>query len=113
MLSLIQGEEVTVVRPTFERDSLGETTYGPPERTVVEGVVVAPGPTADLDASRPEGVTVAFTLCFPKTYAEPLRGCSVEVRGRSCRVVGDPAPYTPGNVPGPWNYTVEVARADG
>lgn len=111
--SLIRGETVTVVRPTVGRDALGEASYGEPERTDVEGVVVAPGPTADLDATRPEGVKVAYTLCFPKGYREPLRGCWVEVRGERCRVVGDPRPYTAENVPGPWNYTAEAARADG
>lgn len=111
--SLISGETVTVVRPTVTRNDIGEPTYGEPERTAIDGVAVAPGATADLDAGRPEGVTVAYTLHLPKTYQEPLRGCAVEVRGETYRVVGDPKPYTAANTPGPWNYTVEVEKADG
>lgn len=112
-MSLIQGERVTVIRPNVTRDELGEPTYGEPGREDVENVVVAPGSTSDLDASRPDGVTVDYTLCFPKTYEEDLVGCSVEVRGTGYAVVGDPQRYTPENVPGDWNLTVEVTRTDG
>ena len=80
-MNLIQGETVTVMRTERVLDELGEPTYGEEAREEVENVVVAPGATADLDASRPEGVTVAYTLCFPKTYAGELKGCAVEVRG--------------------------------
>lgn len=113
MLSLIRGEPVTVVRPSAARDDLGEPVYGEPERTEVADVLVTPGATSDMAATRPNGVVVALTLGFPKTYQEPLRGCSIEVRGRAYEVVGDPQPLTPGNVPGPYNYTVEVTRTDG
>lgn len=111
--SLIEGETVTIVRPTVTRDGVGDTTYGEPVREVVDGVVVIPGSTADLEADRPDGVIVAYTLCLPKTYQAPVRGCVAEVRGEPCRVVGDPRPYLESNTPGPWNYTVEVERADG
>lgn len=113
MLSLIRGEPVTVVRPSPSKDDLGEPVWGEPVRTAVPDVLVTPGATADMGASRPNGATVAFTLGFPKTFREPLRGCSVEVRGRAYEVVGDPQPLTPENVPGPYNYTVEVTRSDG
>lgn len=112
-MNLIQGEAVTVIRPTAARDELGEPTSETEQREEVQNVVVAPGSTADLDASRPEGVTVAFTLCFPKTYAGDLRGCRVSVRGREYLVVGDPQRYTPENTPGDWNLTAEVTRTDG
>ena len=79
-MNLIQGETVTVIRTKKVLDELGEPTYGEDAREEVGNVVVAPGATADLDASRPEGVTVAYTLCFPKTYAGELKGCAVEVR---------------------------------
>ena len=88
-MNLIQGEAVTVIRTGRVLDELGEPTYGEDAREEVESVVVAPGATADLDASRPEGVTVAYTLCFPKTYAGELKGCAVEVRART--VTCDPA----------------------
>lgn len=112
MLSLIPTETVTVLRPSVGRDDLGEITEGEPTREKVR-CVVCPGATSDMDATRPEGVTVAYTLHFPKTYAGSLRGCSVEVRGTRYDVVGDPQRTTDAATPGPWNLTVEVTRADG
>ena len=112
MLSLIPTETVTVLRPTVERDDLGEIAEGEPVREEVR-CVVCPGATADMDATRPEGVTVAYTLHFPKTYAGGLRGCSVAVRGPRYDVVGDPQRTTDAATPGPFNLTVEVTRADG
>lgn len=113
MPGLIQGEAVTVIRRETVRDELGEPVEVVETREELADVVVAPGATEDLDESRPEGVSVAFTLCFPKTYDESLRGCSVVVRGTEYDVVGDPQHYTEGNTPGPWNLTVEVGRVDG
>ena len=112
-MNLIQGETVTVIRRTEKRDELGEPAGFTEEREEARNVVVAPGSTSDLDASRPEGVTVAFTLCFPKGYAGELRGCSVLVRGCEYSVVGNPQRYAPENTPGDWNLTAEVARTDG
>lgn len=113
-MNLIQGETVTVIRTEKVLDELGEPMEaGADVMETVADVVVAPGATADLDASRPEGVTVAYTLGFPKTYAGELKGCAVEVRGERFRVVGDPQRYTEANTPGPWNCTVEVTRTDG
>ncbi len=112
-MNLIQGETVTVIRCEVARDELGEPTGERVTREDVQNVVVAPGPTAELDASRPNGVTVAFTLCFPKTYRGELRGCRVEVRGAEYAAVGDPQRYAPENTPGEWNLTAEVTRTDG
>lgn len=112
MLSLIPTEPVTVIRPTAIRDDLGEPTFGEPSREGVD-CVVCPGATADMDATRPEGVTVSYTLHFPKTYTGELRGCSVEVRGETYDVVGDPRRTTEAATPGPWNMAAEVTRADG
>lgn len=112
-MNLIQGEAVTVIRRTCGRDELGEPTEPVEEREEVANVVVYPGSTSDLDASRPEGVKVAFTLCFPKTYGGELRGCSVLVRGTEYDVVGNPKRYTAANTPGDWNLTAEVGRTDG
>lgn len=113
MFSLIAGEPVVVVRPSVTLDELGEPIYGEPVRTMIPDVLVTPGATSDMDASRPNGVTVSFTLGFPKSFHEPLRGCSVEVRGDEYAVVGNPHPLTPQNIPGPYNYTVEVTSSDG
>lgn len=112
MLSLIPTEPVTVIRPSMTRDDLGEPTEGEPEREDVR-CVVCPGATADMDAARPEGVSVSYTLHFPKTYAGGLRGCSVEVRGCRYDVVGDPQRTTAAATPGPFDMSVEVTRADG
>lgn len=112
LISLIPTEAVAVIRPTVGRDDLGEPTLGEPTREAVR-CVVCPGATSDMDATRPEGVTVAYTLHFPKTYAESLRGCSVEVRGETYDVVGDPQRTTDAATPGPFDMAVEVTRADG
>lgn len=112
-MNLIQEETVVVVSLETEYDELGEPVSVKETREMVENVVVAPGATADLDETRPEGVSVAFTLCFPKTYSGDLRGRSVEVRGIEYKVIGDPQRYTAENTPGDWNLTVEVTRVDG
>lgn len=112
MLGLFTGEQVEVIRPTVTYDELGEPAYADPEREQVE-VLVCPGSTSDLDATRPNGAQVSFTLHFPKTYTKSLQGCRVEVRGHAYEVVGDPRPYTAANTPGAWNLPVEVKRVDG
>lgn len=110
---LIAGEAVTVRTPTVGYDEhMDEVVEW--QETTVANVVVTPGATSDvLDSTRPDGTRVAFTLGFPKTFTASLRGCRVIVRGIECAVIGDPQPYTPGNVPGAWNYTAEVERVDG
>ena len=112
VFSLIPTEPVVVVRPTVGRDDLGEPVDAVASREEVR-CVVCPGATSDMDATRPEGVAVAYTLHFPKAYAGSLRGCSVEVRGETYDVVGDPQRTTDAATPGPWNLAVEVTRADG
>ena len=112
MLSLVPTEAVTVVRTTVTRDDLGEIAEGEPVREDVR-CVVCPGATSDMDATRPEGVTVSYTLHFPKTYTGDLRGCSVEVRGTRYDVVGDPQRTTEAATPGPFDMAAEVTRADG
>lgn len=109
----IKPEQVVVIRPVETgRDSMNAPIYEWAEEPPV-AVVVAPGATADLGASRPEGVTVSFTLHFPKSYAESLRGCRVRVRGGEYRVIGDPWPYTPENTPGAYNRPAEVEAVHG
>lgn len=112
MLDVFQTEQVTVVRDNVSYDDLGEPIYGDPEREQVD-VLVQPETTTDLDATRPNGVEVVFTLHFPKSYTKSLQACHIEVRGDIYEVVGDPQPYTPENTPGNWNLPVEVKRVDG
>lgn len=118
---LIAWESVTVLTPSIGYDEHMEEVVTWDEATV-GNVVVTPGATSDvLDSTRPDGTRVAFTLGFPKTFGKRLRGCRVVVRcpavgeeaEHTYAVIGDPQPYTAENVPGAWNYTVEVERVDG
>ena len=112
-LGLIRGEDVTVRRPSTGYDEHMEEVVTWDEETVAN-VVVTPGATSDVvDAARPSGGRVDYTLGFPKTFTASLRGCRVVVRGVECAVVGNPQPYTADNVPGAHNYTVEAVRVDG
>lgn len=110
---LLTGETVTVISKTIGYDEnmdVVETT----QQTQVDNVLVAPGSTADVtDTTRPYGTRASFTLGFPKTFNQPLRGCSVEVRGNTYQVIGDPHPNTESNCPTQWWYTAEVELVDG
>ncbi len=109
---IFASEAVTVLRRIPVLDDLGEVVTM--EQRIAEvGVLVQPGATADLDATRPQGVTAAYTLHFPKTWTESLRGCTCIVRGEPFEVIGDPQAHTSANTPGNWNRTVEVTRTDG
>ena len=101
-----------MIRKSSKLDDLGEPIGSEASREAVR-CVVCPGATSDLGADRPNGIQVAYTLHFPKTYRGDLRGCSVEVRGEVFDVVGDPMRTAEAATPGPWNMAVEVARADG
>lgn len=115
----MRGIEVTVVRyADGGTDRLGNPIEGAPTYEEVDDVLIAPSGAADMEASRPEGVTVSMTLHFPKTYTGDLRGCDIELPspydvGNPYRVIGDPHPYMDANTPTRWNRPVEVARADG
>lgn len=111
-LDLIGTEAVTVLRPGAAFDDLGEPVPGESERTEVPGCIVQPGATSDLDATRPNGVRVAFTV-YMRAPGFSLRGCSIKVRGKPFRVIGDPRSWTAANVPGGRNLTVEVEATDG
>lgn len=111
-MNLFQTETVTVVTPNVIFDDLGEPTDGECATQEVD-VLVCPGSASELDATRPNGVEVTYTLHFPKTWTESLRDCSVAVRGETYRVIGDPKPYTAANTPGEWYLPVEVTRTDG
>lgn len=110
------GVQVTVKSPTQgQPDRFGNATYAYTSKTV-DDVLVAPGATSDLEASRPEGVTVAYTLHFPKTFTGSLEGCIVTLPAPwagDYRVVGDPHPYIDANTPTKWHIPVEVEAAHG
>lgn len=113
---LIKGETVVVEHKTDtgRRDGYNRPIYEWTHEEV-ENVLVSQGARTDIpDTARPEGVVVAWTLHFPKPYAQSLRGARIRVRGGApCKVIGDPQPYTDENTPGPWWMPVEVSRADG
>lgn len=112
------GVDVDVVmRVQTGTDAFANPTYEDVPAKV-HGVLVAPGSTSDLDATRPEGVRVAYTLHFPKAFTGLLDGARVKVPRPDggvdeCRVIGSPRPYQGDLTPGPWNLPVEVEAVDG
>ena len=85
-------------------------------QATVDDVLISPGATADLEASRPEGVTVAYSLHFPKTFTASLEGCKVELPAPYSgvyRVIGAPGQYMDENTPTCWHMPVEVEFAHG
>lgn len=118
-MTMFSTIDVTVARPgPPTRDRFGNDVPGEPSEETVRGVLVAPGPTEFLDASRPEGVRVAYTLHFPKSFTGSLEGCTVLLpepwhADGGYRVIGDPRPYMDANTPGPFNRPVEVEAAHG
>lgn len=113
-MRLISGVAVEVLRPGAATvDAHGNEVAGEPTAETVGGVLPQPGTTEDLEASRPEGVVIAMTFHFPKSYAASLKGCSVRYAGRAWRVVGDPQPYLGANCPGEWNRAVGCEACDG
>jgi len=113
---MIKGVSVTVKTPTTESvDRFGNAVYTFAESTV-DNVLVSPGMTSDMEAARPEGVTVAYTLHFPKTFSGSLEGCLITLPdpwAGTYRVVGAPGQYIDANTPTAWHMPVEVERADG
>lgn len=113
-MNLIIGVAVEVLRRTAaSKDSHGNAAPGRWMAETVENVLPQPGATSDLEASRPDGVNVAMTFHFPKTYEHALRGCRVKYLGAEYAVIGDPQPYLNSNCPGDWNRAVECEVCNG
>lgn len=114
---MIAGVSVTVSTPTvLGVDRLNNPIYGAPSTATVDNVLISPGATADLEAARPEGVSVDYTLHFPKTFTGDLEGATVTLPAPWTgvyKVVGKPTPYILANTPTPWCMAVEVAAAHG
>ena len=113
---MINGVSVTVKRPS----STADDRFGNPVITwtdeTVANVLVSPGATADLEAARPDGVTVDMTLHFPKSYTNTLEGCRVVLPApwsATYDVIGAPSPYIDANTPTPWHMPVEARLAHG
>ena len=111
----VKGESVIVERHV----EVGRNAHNQPiyewAGEQVENVLVAPGPRNDIpDTARPEGVIVAWTLYFPKTFTGDLEGARVVVRGQEpCAVIGSPQRWPESLTPTDWNLPAEVSRADG
>ena len=116
-MARIKGTTVSVeLRKSSERDSFGNEQPAWDKAQDVTNVLVVPGKCEELDATRPEGVRVALTLHFPKSWTSDLRGAKVTLTGRyagTYLVIGDPIPYMDANTPGAWNMPVEVEAVDG
>lgn len=111
----MKGETVVIEKRT---DTGVSDPYGKPlyrnDTVAVGDVLVSPGATDDvIDSNRPDGVSVAFTLYFPKTFDADLTGANIRVRGEKFGVVGSPRPYAVETTPTRWNMKVEVVRVDG
>lgn len=110
------GETVTVQRRTKTGENAhGQAIYEWADEEV-EDVLVAPGPRADVaESGRPDGVTVAWSLYWPKTYTASLRGARVLLQhdDKPCLIVGDPRPYPDAPTPTRWNRPSEASRVDG
>lgn len=99
----------------IQKDRFGNVIYTS-SKTVVDDVLVSPGSTSDLDASRPEGVEVAYSLHFPKTFNGELEGCDIVLPspwGGTYHVIGKPKPYIDANTPTRWHIPCEVEAAHG
>lgn len=113
-MQLISGCAVEVLRrSTGAVDAHGNDVPGEWVSEPVANVIPQPGATSDLEASRPNGVTVSMTFHFPKTYSASLRGCLIRYGGREYSVIGDPQQYLDANCPGEWNRAVECGVCDG
>lgn len=112
----MKGTSVIVIKPHgTELDRFGNEIFLY-DRISVDDVLVEPGATANLEASRPEGVQVVYTLHFPKSFTESLEGCKVELPNPwngVYRVIGNPGRYMDANTPTRWNMPVEVELAYG
>ena len=113
---MIKGASVIVHSPipgAVDRFGNATETW---EQYTVDDVLIVPGATADLEASRPEGVRVAYTLHFPKTFIGSLEGCKVTLSAPysgTYRVIGNPGAYMDANTPTRWHMPVEVEVAHG
>lgn len=116
----MKGKDVLVRRPLENppKDALGHPTRTWAEPETVHDVIVASGYTLEVtESNRPYAMTVAYTLTFPSTYTDQLRGCEVKVPGDSrwYAITGDPKPMPGGQLRRPlrWNRTAEAVRGDG
>lgn len=112
----LTGESIELVTRTSRGEDEGGNPVwvdDRPER--VDNVLIAPGDQTNPTGSiRPDGIEVAYTLYFPRSWAfRSLRGADIRIDDARYRVIGDPRPYRPGVSPTRWNLTVLVRGGDG
>lgn len=99
-----------------QKDRLGNPVETFDKGTDVNGLLVSPSDTSDLDAERIFGDSTTLTVHFPKTWTSSLRGCRLQLFGAWAgvyRIIGDPVPYIADNTPGDWWLPVQVVEVDG
>lgn len=110
---------VTVLRPgTPTVDRFGNEVPGEPIAEVIDGAIIEPGANESLEASRPEGVIVSYTVHLPMSGVSDIGGASImlpEPFGGTYRVVGNPVRYMEENMPPMFRgyVPVEVERTYG
>lgn len=111
---MIRGRTVTLYAPgAWTVDRFNNTVISQYVSTQIANVLISPGATSDLEAGRPDGVRVDYTVHFPKTFTGSLKDCQIEIDGARYRVIGDPKPYMDENTPTPWHMPCEVVKCDG
>lgn len=129
--SKLVGEQVTLIVSRFggsgriSRNEMGEIISVEDFEGILDDVLIVTGDTSDLTGSlRSEGDRTVYTLHFPKSFPEAvkgipqeflksLKGVRVRVRGEVFRVIGDPKPYMDVNTPTRWNMPVRVEAVNG
>lgn len=111
---MLRGETVRVKTRGEEtgRDDYNASTTEE-QIEVVDNVLVMPANTDNLDATRPNGVDVQYTLYFPKTYGKPMEIAEVEVRGEWYKTQGYSDIIDPEQCPTDWNMVVVVSGTHG
>lgn len=114
---MIHGETVSVSLRTFDgKDEYGNAVevYGTPFN--VSNVLVGKPETRDrIEEGHPYAIEADKRFCFPRGFAQDLRGALITRMGSTYKVVGEPMLLTEANVPTgiPWNLYVEAVRFDG
>lgn len=112
----LTGESIILVTRTRQgEDEGGNPVWIDDQPEQVDNVLIAPGDQTNSTSSiRPDGIEVAYTLYFPRSWAfRSLRGATIRVDRNSYRVIGEPRPYCPTITPTRWNLTVLVRGGDG
>lgn len=109
------GEIVLVEEPAVAGvDEFNAIIYGKSGWSAIDNVLVSPSSTDNVtDTNRPDGKIVVYTLHFPKTFDESLKGKKINVRGEVYKVIGDPKHYSAQATPGQWWMPVKVEATDG